>query len=1195
MRRHLNLVLTVLLVFCAIGLLVISVDTLRGLTGAVITAYDPLNGRTVLQNGVSLNLLPFRSLFTDIPATVLEFERRPIAGNFVVQTNGSGFSIFINKNGSNTPASLLYDVQGEISGRTGTQALNYRTAATPVNRCMLMLTSGRCTDLDGMNVLIRGVAGAGGIGISQDTCVDPTGSVTRCSGSGCTVSESYCYNDVVRTTRYNCANCTDGICLPENRASYLRLEKIKVIRTIPSDGVLELTSLTGYTVKGNEEIMISAVIRNAGNSTVNRTVNVAGSWTNQTGGVIATLAGQFKIDILPGQVLDQDVYGKLTVQTSFSYDTNETLNMSINDTYAIFDNRYVNSVALFTVKPGSACSATVSVNDTFHKGIVYGPDAIGEDVCCLYPNCSDYNASYSSSSGPYLFKTYCGVDGPANKIVQCQGQCQNGACVRPAKAINEACDLNNTCADGLECRLSPNEYFVNTTTTANSVVDYPYPDENATLYQNFTLNYNASGMSVQADVLPPSTVVASVPGKSVTFKTMYGTENCRCIGTSDCAGGVTNPCVPSARNCNCQQELRLSTGNQANVSIQSMTGSFVLRPLQDLDKKVDMVCAGQYPCKVALSLTPLGNNVLLTAVNVTDGISCADGTLVGRCSLTQPNLCVAANTPMVLNCSVCGCANGGTCLSNGACQVTACSDGTLAGQCSTNKPMKCQQLVGCALGSTCTSGVSLVSDCATCGCGDRQTCYNNQCVPEMLDVNFANIPSQVIRNSNYTWGGVGNLFLPRYDYTWVPEKIELYGTNNTLSNLAYKMRMVNSNLINDIILEPKGYAIGIYVANGAYYPAMISQSFYINSSMPTGNYTLGFYNLTSNIDLFTKNTTFELIDFNLSNYASINPASGINIRNFEMKSVTGPGNSGKIGNQFGVWYYNTSNPGPIPMITMYTTWGNASVTTYSKDPTRWTTYMISDEDEGRTVKEINGNKVYVSTIPRITVVGIGATQRSNTEMGYSWISGDKYVFVGSSLSPSGEYNNVSALLDWYLAKYPSSLIEGQENYIVTFQKGWNLISLPLIPNNKNISYLVSGVRDKIGKIYDYDPAVNGWKIFNGDPSMPSNLDTLQEGRGYYLYAKDAGSFSVIGSRGIALRGQPEIPPTFRLTQGWNLVSLHNKNPTNAKDAFRSILPSLNSLWTLDNGGLVKLSTTDANLSSGQGYWVNLAKNDTLVS
>lgn len=158
--------------------------------------------------------------------------------------------------------------------------------------------------------------------------------------------------------------------------------------------------------------------------------------------------------------------------------------------------------------------------------------------------------------------------------------------------------------------------------------------------------------------------------------------------------------------------------------------------------------------------------------------------------------------------------------------------------------------------------------------------------------------------------------------------------------------------------------------------------------------------------------------------------------------------------------------------------------------------------------------------------------------------------------------------------------------------GWNLISLPVVPNNIAISNVLGDAEASIGAVWTYDPndsnAVDGWLVYvPGNPEDTNNLDIITAGRGYWVSVT---SNTTISGSGSLLTVGPTTPPSRNLVAGWNLVGYYQipgENSSTANEAFTSLggTAGLSALWGFNNSeGQYKSVTT---ILPGDAFWISL--------
>ncbi|MFH0893188.1 MAG: Ig-like domain-containing protein [Bacteroidota bacterium] len=167
-------------------------------------------------------------------------------------------------------------------------------------------------------------------------------------------------------------------------------------------------------------------------------------------------------------------------------------------------------------------------------------------------------------------------------------------------------------------------------------------------------------------------------------------------------------------------------------------------------------------------------------------------------------------------------------------------------------------------------------------------------------------------------------------------------------------------------------------------------------------------------------------------------------------------------------------------------------------------------------------------------------------------------------------------------------------YNISLTKGLNLISLPIVPTNKNIENVIENEEENIDTVWTYDAINDKWKMYA--PNGPSNdLFDMTAGNGYWIsYTKDtAGKLDGWGN--LFLEGA-NTPPQSTLTSGWNLIGYYQRENTDglaascALKTLRDPDSATSQWWTMlmgyDNGNkqFSNVGFSD-NMNPGQGYWI----------
>lgn len=147
--------------------------------------------------------------------------------------------------------------------------------------------------------------------------------------------------------------------------------------------------------------------------------------------------------------------------------------------------------------------------------------------------------------------------------------------------------------------------------------------------------------------------------------------------------------------------------------------------------------------------------------------------------------------------------------------------------------------------------------------------------------------------------------------------------------------------------------------------------------------------------------------------------------------------------------------------------------------------------------------------------------------------------------------------------------------------GWNLFSLPLIPQNTAITSVTAPIAGKFISIWSYR---NGaWRTF--DPNIPafSDLASLEAGLGYWINMTTSAHLTVSGS---------PAPRRVDLVSGWNLVGYNFSASQDAGTALSSISGKLINIWTFSDEAWKAYDPVNpefsnlSHLQPGKGYWIN---------
>jgi PKD repeat protein len=178
------------------------------------------------------------------------------------------------------------------------------------------------------------------------------------------------------------------------------------------------------------------------------------------------------------------------------------------------------------------------------------------------------------------------------------------------------------------------------------------------------------------------------------------------------------------------------------------------------------------------------------------------------------------------------------------------------------------------------------------------------------------------------------------------------------------------------------------------------------------------------------------------------------------------------------------------------------------------------------------------------------------------------------------------------------------NYQIELSEGWNLFSIPLVPENDDTS--INVVLGEVSSdayviwayVYDEETGKNVWK-YNTPDSDGWNVDrTLQNiipGYGYYIKMNNE---VLIYNNGEKMYGNSDNenewnipkPPVVTLTPSWNLVGHYGMNTDVSKEeALDTLGESYSTMLDMEGNPI----SDGTNLSPTQGYWLFVTGTDNL--
>jgi len=179
-----------------------------------------------------------------------------------------------------------------------------------------------------------------------------------------------------------------------------------------------------------------------------------------------------------------------------------------------------------------------------------------------------------------------------------------------------------------------------------------------------------------------------------------------------------------------------------------------------------------------------------------------------------------------------------------------------------------------------------------------------------------------------------------------------------------------------------------------------------------------------------------------------------------------------------------------------------------------------------------------------------------------------------------------------------TVVSGATGYKLTLVKGWNLISLPIIPNSTNITTIISAANlasgnvSSIGIVRAYDPATGTFPRYT--PATGSgDLVKMADGCGYWVFMDSSDNLTVTGREWPA---PPEVPPTYNVVVGWNLIGFKSLSSDNDTHYLANIAGTYPVLWSFNavTGAYSNVKGVNLGMEVGHGFWLWVTTAGTIV-
>jgi len=171
------------------------------------------------------------------------------------------------------------------------------------------------------------------------------------------------------------------------------------------------------------------------------------------------------------------------------------------------------------------------------------------------------------------------------------------------------------------------------------------------------------------------------------------------------------------------------------------------------------------------------------------------------------------------------------------------------------------------------------------------------------------------------------------------------------------------------------------------------------------------------------------------------------------------------------------------------------------------------------------------------------------------------------------------------------------SYNISLSKGWNLISIPLMPEDTGIASVLFPIHGNYSIVWAYNASdtADHWKKY--DPSAPfgNDLINIEPGKGYWIMMISDDTLPIIGT-------VPESTD-INLKTGWNLIGYNSLDNQPIAEALSSISGNYTIVWAYDAsdtadhwkkydpGAPFGNDLTD--MEPVKGYWIMMTSADIL--
>jgi len=123
----------------------------------------------------------------------------------------------------------------------------------------------------------------------------------------------------------------------------------------------------------------------------------------------------------------------------------------------------------------------------------------------------------------------------------------------------------------------------------------------------------------------------------------------------------------------------------------------------------------------------------------------------------------------------------------------------------------------------------------------------------------------------------------------------------------------------------------------------------------------------------------------------------------------------------------------------------------------------------------------------------------------------------------------------------------ETNFMIELDDGWNLISIPLIPDDQSTESVLGSIAGLYSKVYFFDSNTKNWEVYNPSRNIfdpPNTLLQLNMGKGYWLEMRESAT--------LTLSGYEVEEYDLELVEGWNYIGYPYLGSRNISSALSSM-------------------------------------------